>query len=356
MLLRADFNVPLEKGRVRDDSRIRRTLPTIRWLLGRGAKVVVVTHLGRPQSADRSLSLAPVAKRLARLSGEKVYFVREPIFAAKEVVEGCPPKSLILLENIRFYRGEEKNDIKFSRMLAGLADIFVNDAFAAAHRASASLVGVTKYLPAYAGFLLRDELTALDKIQKSRLRPLVVIVGGVKLKDKLPVIKKFLPKADLILTGGGVANTLAKAAGINVGRSVYDSSLLGEAKNLLKNPKVMVPVDWRKANGVILDIGPNTAAIYGERIGRARLILWNGPLGRIEDPRFRAGSVAVALAISRNRRAFSVIGGGETAELVNQLKLERKLSFVSTGGGAMLEYLAGKKLPALEALKHGRKK
>lgn len=356
VLLRVDFNVSLKNGRILNDQRIRETLPTIRWLLKKEAKIVIASHLGRPKGYNKALTLKPVAQYLARLLKRKIHFFPESIYGVYNAIEQLPQKSIILLENIRFYPGEEKNDPKFAQALAHIADIYVDDAFGAAHRKSASLVAITKYLPSYAGFLLQAELSALDKVRRVKMRPLVIILGGAKLEDKLPLIKKFLGKADAILTGGGVANTFLKAQGISIGKSLYEPRLLGEAKRLLRNKKVVVPIDWRIARGKILDVGPKTAKIYADHIKKARMVLWNGPLGLVAEKRFRAGSKAVALAIVRNRRAFSVVGGGDTVAFIEKIGLAKKISFVSTGGGAMLEYLAGKKLPAIEALKHGKKR
>ncbi|MBI1974861.1 MAG: phosphoglycerate kinase, partial [Parcubacteria group bacterium] len=279
VLVRVDFNVSLRRGRVEDDARMRRTLPTVRWLLRRGAKVVLVSHLGRPKRVEEAFSLRPLARHLAGLLKMKVHFFAENPAILREVVAALPRGSVSLLENIRFWPGEEKNSTQLARALASLADIFVNDAFGVAHRKGASLIAITRYLPSYAGFLLIEELAALDKVRAARMRPFAMILGGAKLSDKLPLIHQFSRRVDYILTGGGVANTLAKAKGVNIAKSLYDPSLMKVAKQLLKTKKIFVPVDWKKSDGKILDIGPKSAALYAEKIRQANMILWNGPVG-----------------------------------------------------------------------------
>lgn len=357
VLLRVDFNVEIARGNVIDDYRIRASMPTIHFLLSAGAKPILMSHRGRPMGKDKTYSLRPVAEYLSRILGRRVIFFEEwgdlaPFWRI------LPERTIGMLENLRFWPGEEKNDAAFARQLAELGDIYVNDAFAVSHRKNASVAAITRCLPAYAGFLLEREITMLEKalrLQKSR-RPFVAVFGGKKLSDKLPLILRFQRTADAILTGGGVANTFLAAEGVAVGKSLVERSLLREARRMKKRKgNIIMPLDWRmgrKDGGkAIFDIGPKTERRYAAEIARARTLIWNGPMGLFEDARFAKGSYALARAVANNRRAFSVVGGGETVAVIRKLKLEKKISFVSTGGGAMLEYLAGKKLPGIEALK-----
>lgn len=361
VLLRVDFNVEIVRGKIADDYRIRASLPTIQWLLQRGAKPILLSHLARPRRKDAKYSLRPVARYLSELLGRRVILFEEwddlaPFWRI------LPDRTIGMLENLRFWPGEEKNDAGFARRLAQLGDLYVNDAFAVSHRKNASVVAITKYLPSYAGMLLWREIEMLERIRTIRRRPFVAILGGKKLSDKLPLIRAFIKKADAILTGGGVANTFLLAKGVDVGQSIVERQFVPVARRMLSGTPVLhVPSDWKIGKGkAIFDIGPRTVRDYRRVIAGARMILWNGPMGVFEDSKFAKGSWAIARAIAKNTRAFSVVGGGETIACVRQaiphyeLLTSQKRLFLSTGGGAMLEYLAGKKLPGIEALKRAK--
>jgi len=348
-VLRVDFNVK----DIKDALRLEASLPTIKFLLKRGAKVVLLSHRGRPKSKKslNEFSLKFIAKFLAKKLGRPVKFINHFDFQKiKEAVIKAAPKSIFLLENLRFLGGEEKNDAELAKRLASLGTFFVNDAFAVSHRKNASVYAITKFLTSYAGLLLENEIKSLDKVLKNPRQPLILILGGAKISDKIGLIKKFLNKARHILIGGGLANTLLWTKGIDIGQSLYEPKMSGIAKGLIKNKRVVLPNDWLVYKKQVLDIGPLTIQRFNEIIKTARTIIWNGPLGYFEDKRFRRGSAAIAKAISRSG-AFSVVGGGETTQLVLSLGLKNRIGFLSTGGGAMLEYLAGKKLPGINALK-----
>lgn len=349
-LLRLDFNT-------KDDWRMRAVLPTIKLLLKRSARIVIVSHYGRPKGFDRKFTLRGDVATLSRLlGGRKVTFIDHFRFAEiKKQAAAAPRGSIFLLENLRFLPGEEKNDPKLGKQLAALADFYVNDAFAVSHRANASVVAVTKFLPSYAGFEMEREIASLGRAIVRPKRPVVLVLGGAKASDKLGVIANFKKKADWFLLGGGCANTILWLTGMDVKRSIKDSDPkeLPTLKEIAAYKNVLVPTDFVWSGGKILDIGPKTARAYGRHIAVARTIIWSGPLGLIERKRYARSSVAVARAIGRNRRAFSVSGGGETVMFLKQYKLDRDFSFISTGGGAMVDFLAGKKLPGIEALKRG---
>jgi len=357
VLLRVDFNVEIENGRILDDYRIRVSLPTIQFLLRSGAKPILMSHLGRPTRQEEKYSLRPVSQYLAKLLGRRVIFFET--WKDLELLWRVVPEGTIgMLENLRFWPGEEKNDAKFAKTLAKLGDLYVNDAFAVSHRSHASVDAITRFLPSYAGLLLEKELTMLDRVKRRTKKPFVAVFGGKKLSDKLPLIRAFLPKADAVLTGGGVANTFLAALGAPVGRSVVEKPLIKKAGAMFrKADSIFLPQDWRSKNDAILDIGPKTEKLYAAVIKKARTILWNGPMGVFENPKFAKGSYRVARAIAKNRRAFRVVGGGETVACFRraitnyQLPITKTNVFLSTGGGAMLEYLAGKKLPGIEALR-----
>lgn len=383
VLLRVDFNVNIKNGKIIDDYRVQRVLPTIKFLLKKAKKVIVVSHRGSfEKENDYTLSLAPIAEHLSRLIGRKVYFFSMDLAAVGQIIQGLPPGSLALLENIRWQEGERENSVHLAKKLAAFAEVFVNDAFGESHRKVASLVAITRYLPSFGGLLLQEEIKHLDILKEKAKRPFVVILGGAKLKTKLPLIRSFLKNADYILLGGGLANTFLKAKGVEIGKSVHDDSFLQNAKALLKNRKILIPVDWiiaksllskekeLRASGLsnkeyILDIGPKTIQQYKDIIAKAQTIFWNGPMGFVENPVFRIGSEAVLNAILANKKADKVVGGGDTIELifnysretrprmVKRLLIAPKL-FLSTGGGAMLSYLAGQKLPGIEALKKSK--
>ena len=345
-LLRLDFNT-------KDDWRMRAVLPTIKFLLKNGDTLVAISHRGRPNGADKKFSLKKDAAELSKLIGRKVTFI--PHFRWEEIrdeVARTPHGAVFLLENLRFLKGEEANDAKLAKSLASIADYYVNDAFAVSHRANASVAAITKFLPSYAGFELEREIVSLSRVMKSPKRPLAVILGGAKAKDKLGVITFFKSRADTLLLGGGPANTILSMKGVDVKNSIRDK----EPKDIKamqpyeKLKKVTLPVDFVWHKDMIWDLGPKSVQAFTAKINAARTILWSGPLGLFEKPRFAKGSVAVARAIAKNRRAFSVAGGGETVMFLKKYKLDRKFSFISTGGGAMMDFLAGKKLPGIKAL------
>jgi len=374
--LRADFNVPLSQGKVADDFRIRAALPTIRWLVEKGARVAICSHLGRPKGKRvPELSLAPVAQRLGELLGREVPLLPDCI--GPEVgrkVEELGEGELVLLENVRFHAGEEANDPEFARALAAPFDLYVNDAFGTAHRAHASTQGVTKYLPAYAGLLLAREVEVLSELTEAPRRPYYILVGGKKAKDKLGVLTDLLSRVDGFLIGGGVAFTFLAAQGKQVGNSIVDEELLPTIKDLLQRAEdagtaIHLPVDVVAARDLAegaetkvfpaddipagwmgLDIGPVTRAAFAELIAKAGTVVWAGPMGAFEYPPFAEGTAALARALA-DSPAFTVVGGGETGEAVVRLGLEKRFSHLSTGGGATLAFLRGKPMPALEPLR-----
>lgn len=370
VLLRVDFDVPLnQRGKVADDFRMRMALPTIRLLSRKGAKIVLISKLGRPNGQDKNISLKPVGQHFAKLLKRKIFFSPVHPKDLLPVIRFLPPKGMLLLENIRFWQGESSNGVAFSKTLSRLGDLYVNDAFAVSHRKEASLVGIARYLPSFSGLLLEKEVKTLSRFKGNVARPFGVIIGGAKIEDKLPVIEKFLKLADWVFVGGGVANTFLLAKGFEIGKSLADKKYLKVAERLLKNKKLILPVDWLaaknsnshspsyyfsrdiKKNEAILDIGMASLALLDEKIRGSKTILWNGPVGYMRNPKFKQGSHAIAYAISENAKAFKVVGGGDTIEVIGELGLENEISFISTGGGAMLEFLAGRKLPGLEALK-----
>lgn len=333
--------------------RIEAVLPTIKFLIGRGAKVVILSHRGRPQSHKRQkgFSLKPFAKILSKFLKKPVYFINNFDFNdIKREIKNSRPKTIFLLENLRFLPGEQKNDKRLARNLAKIGDFYINDAFSVSHRENASVVAITEFLPSYGGLLLEKEIENLSMTMKKPRRPLVIVLGGAKISDKIGLIINFLKRADVFLIGGGIANTFFASQKIPLGKSLCEKKMIPLARRLLKSPKIILPIDSVIKNGAVLDIGPNTSQNYAEIIKKARTIVWNGPMGYIENPKFTKGSQMIALAIIKSR-AFAVIGGGETISVMSGIKhqISNKM-FLSTGGGAMLEYLAGKKLPGIEAL------
>jgi len=375
VLMRVDFNVPVNGREVLDDFRIQRVLPTIQFLREKKAKkVVLISHLGQPDMEDKDkseFSLAPIANHLEKLIGEKIYFTATLIGKdLKEEIENLPDGSIILLENIRFYKEENQNDKNFAKELAKIADVFINEAFSVCHRKAASLCAITKFLPSYAGILLEEELTNLNKVIQKPQHPLVAILGGVKIKDKISVIEKFKDKADCILLGGVMANTFLKANDFSIGKSLYDEEAFIQAKNLCTGKtELILPGDFvildknnqkkvRELGKIgkddkILDIGPIACGTFSKIIFKAKTVFFNGPMGKFEDERFSDGTNEIINAIIKNRSAFAVIGGGETIASLRILNSKFQIPnsiFLSTGGGAMLKYLAGESLPGLLAL------
>lgn len=373
VLVRADLNVPLENGQITDDTRIKESLPTIEYLLGKGAKVIVCSHLGRPKGVDPALSLAPVAGRMSNLLGQEVLFAEDCVGpVANDAVEAMG-NHVLLLENLRFHAEEEKNDRAFAEQLASLADVFVNDAFGAAHRAHASTEGVTHFLPAVAGFLMEKEVRYLSALVANPPKPFAAVVGGAKVSTKIPAIDHLLPKIDMLLVGGGMANTFLKATGVNVQMSLVEDEQVQAAKDILARAKsggveVHLPVDVIAASKfaedaealerpvsdiprgyMVLDIGPGTVKEYAAALKRAKAVVWNGPMGVFEMEKFSHGSFDLARAIA-NLDATTVVGGGETAAVVAQAGLQDRFTHVSTGGGASLEMLEGRELPGVAAL------
>jgi phosphoglycerate kinase len=375
VLVRVDFNVPIKNGEVTDDTRIRRALPTIRHLLSEGARPVLISHLGRPKGdPDPKYAMDPVAARLGELLGEPVKKLDAAVGPeVVEALENWDGGGVVLLENSRFYPGETKNDPGLSDQLAALADLYVDDAFGAAHRAHATTVGVAERLPSAAGLLLEEEIDYLDGVLEDPERPFVAILGGAKVSDKLGVIESLLRTADSLLVGGAMCFTFFKARGYEVGDSLVEDDYLEEAKRLMDEAgeRLVLPVDVVVAEkieegaeaGTVavdsipsgkmgLDIGPETVALFEERIAEARTIFWNGPMGVFEIEAFAKGTEGVARAVAEasSSGATSVIGGGDSVAAVNKLGLEDSMSHISTGGGASLEYVEGKELPGVAVL------
>ena len=376
VFLRVDFNVPLEGGRVAEDTRIRAVVPTIEHCLKAGASVILASHLGRPKgTVDPRYSLAPVAGRLDELLGRPVPLLPDCVGPEVEAaVAALKPGDTVLLENLRFHPGEEANDPEFARRLAALADVYVNDAFAAAHRAHASTEGITRFLqPAAAGLLMARELEALGRIFERPERPVAAVLGGAKVSDKLALVEHLLTRVDALLIGGGMAFTFLAALGHGVGRSLLEAPRLEAARGILERARslgvrVRLPVDLvvaaspDSADGIRtvgvreipedlmgLDIGPLTAAQFGQALQGAKTVVWNGPMGVFEKPAFAAGTLGVARAVA-GCGGFSVIGGGDTIAAVRQAGVMERIGYISTAGGAFLEFLEGRVLPGVAAL------
>ena len=377
VICRCDFNVPLKEGVITDTKRITAALPTIEYMLEQGASVILMSHLGRPKGEPKpEFSLKPVADKLSELLNQDVIFAASDVVVDDDVrkaAEALKPGQVMLLENLRYRKEEEKNDPGFAKDLASLAEVYVNDAFGTAHRAHASTAGVADYLPAYSGFLIEKELQFLGEALNNPVRPLVAILGGSKVSDKIGVIEALLDKADTVIIGGGMAYTFIKADGYNVGTSLCEEDKLDLAKELEakaeeKGVKLMLPVDTVIADKFAadaekkivdckeipegwmgLDIGPKTAEAYAEEIKKAGTVLWNGPMGVFEFEAFADGTKAVAQAMAECE-GTTVIGGGDSASAVKQFGFADKITHISTGGGASLEFLEGKVLPGVEVL------
>ena len=381
VLVRVDFNVPLKNGKIKEIYKIEKSLPTINYLLRKKAKVILVSHLGRPKGADKSLSLRPIGKKLGQLLRRNISFIsiNEKFSENSELkklvssIGKLAPGSVALIENIRFIKGEDDNDKQTAKALASLADIFVLDGFAVAHRNAASVSGVARYLPSFAGLLMESEMQGLNRVLIKPAKPYVVILGGAKMETKVPLIKKLLPICDYVLIGGGIVNSCLWAKDFKIGRSIVDKEFKKEALSYWNNKKIIFPIDimvggadGKNAKAVnlsskfkifdskigIYDIGPKSVELFKKYIVRANTIVWNGAMGMFEVKQYRKGSYAIARLLAKQSRGkpFCITGGGETVEIVKALKLDKKIDLVSTGGGAMLEYLSGKTLPGVRAV------
>lgn len=372
VLVRCDFNVPLnKKGEIEDDFRIKQTLPTIKYLIKNKAKVILMSHLGDPKGKIvKNLKLDPVRQKLKEY-GYPITKAQDCIGKnVEKQVAAMEKGGILLLENLRFHNGEEKGDPKFAKELSKLGDFYVNDAFGASHRSHASIVGIPKYLPSAAGFLLEKEVKILSIVLERPWRPLVAIIGGAKISDKIKVIRQFLNKADHLLVGGKIANALLIVKGIYVGRPWPEKEVVKEIEELnLTSTRLHLPIDALaspdetgklyiresapakiRKDEILLDIGPETIEIFSEIIKEAKMIVWSGPLGFFEQPLFEKGTKAIAEKIVRNHHAFKIAGGGDTIFALAKFGLREKFDHVSTGGGAMLEFLSGKELPGLKVL------
>lgn len=373
VFLTCDFNISLKDGKIANDTRIREALPTIKYLLSKNCKIIIASHLGRPSGHDLAFSLDPVAKKLKSLLNIKVElmdnFWEDNVFNR---INNVKENKLILLENIRFYKGEKLNDPVFSAHLAKMADIFVNDAFGASHRVHSSIVGIAKFLPSYAGLLLNKEIEMLNYALHSPKRPFVVFIGGAKTPEKISVIKKLLDIADTVCLGGAIANTFLAAWGFGLGKSLVDYEMVEMArlvfwKTTRKHTALLLPSDVVIANNMedknpsvvnfdlvpnhvaIFDIGPKTSAIYKKYVQKAQTIIWNGPMGYYENPLYKKGTDKLLKDISGSK-AFKIIGGGDTLTVLNRKKFVDKFDHISTGGSAMLEYIKEGNLPGIEVL------
>lgn len=376
VLVRVDFNVPLDpqSGSIADDTRIRQSLPTINYLLSNKAKVILCSHLGRPKGREESSSLAPVARRLSQLLGQQVKMANDCVGAeVEQTVSNLKEGEILMLENLRFHPEEEKNDPTFAQSLARLANVFVNDAFGTAHRAHASTVGVTQYLPSVAGFLIEKELEIMDKALNDPVRPFAALIGGAKISDKIVVLENILDKVDSLLIAGGMGSTFLKSLKYEMGQSLVEEEKIGLAQKLMakaaeKGVHLLLPSDVVVANkfdaeaksktvpitGVpsgwyAMDIGPRTIELFAAKLRKSKTVIWNGPVGVFEFPQFQKGTYAMAEVIA-GLDATTIIGGGSTAEAVEEMGLVHKMTHVSTGGGASLKLLEGKPLPGIEAL------
>jgi phosphoglycerate kinase len=375
VLVRVDFNVPLKEGKITDDTRITAALPTLKYILDqKGATLVLMSHLGRPKKPDTENSLGPVAARLGELLGRKVTLAPDCVGPETEaVVKAMKPGDVVLLENVRFHPEEEKNDPAFARRLAVLGDVYVNDAFGTAHRAHASTEGVAKILPGVAGFLMEKEIKFLGGVFENPARPFVAVIGGAKVSTKIAVLESLLPRVSTMIIGGGMTFTFLKVQGHSIGKSLVEEDFLPTAASFLENAKksgaeVLLPLDHVVAaefaetaaaepvdgvdvpqGKIAMDIGPKSIALFRERISKAKTVVWNGPMGVFEFPAFAKGTMEIAKAVA-DCKGTTVVGGGDSVAAVNKFGLAEKITHVSTGGGASLELLEGKKLPGVVAL------
>lgn len=377
---RCDFNVPIKDGVITDDTRIVAALPTIKYLIKNGAKIVLMSHRGRPKGEpNEDYSLQPVAKRLSELLDINVKFLKSNVVVDENIkteIKNLKSGEVVLLENTRFRKEEEKNDLEFSKELASLGDVFVQDAFGTAHRAHASTSGIASFIPGVAGFLIEKELEFLGSALNTPKRPFVAIMGGAKVKDKIPVITSLLEKVDTIIIGGGMSYTFFKARGFEIGKSICDDEGLDLARDIMaaadeKNVKFLIPVDTIASyefdnvspsetfdmdkipsDRMGMDIGNKTLEIYTEELKNAKTVIWNGPMGVFEMPNFSKGTRGIAECLANLKDAVTIIGGGDSAAAVTQFGLADKMTHISTGGGASLEFIEGKELPGIKCLKN----
>lgn len=372
VIVRCDFNVPIKNGEVSDDFRIKEVILTINHLIENEAKVILISHFGQPKEKDNKYSLKPIGRKLEELLDKNVKFLNDCKGSKIEKeIEKMKAGQIVLLENLRFYPGEKENDLKFAKALAKLGDIYISEAFSVVHRNHASIATLPKLIPSGIGFLFGREITALTKVREDPTRPLIVIIGGIKISSKIKVIEKFLSKADHVLLGGKIANIILRVKGICLGKPWPEEDVVKIIERLkLTDTKIHLPVDvvvspnesgevYIRETGpgsvrkeeAIFDIGPETIETFKKIIAEGKTIIWSGALGLAENEKFRQGTKSIAEAIVRNHGAFKVAGGGDTTKLLNQFGLSERFSYISTGGGAMLNYLIGEKMPGIEALK-----
>lgn len=375
VLMRVDFNVSLNPDHsIADDARIQAALPTIRFLLERNNRLILLSHLGRPKGRDAQFSLTPVAEKLQQLFPEYQVKLVADFETDKSALQNQNEKEILILENIRFYPGEKKGDEGFSKSLTELADVYVNDAFGVSHRADASVVGVTKFMPSYGGLLLKREVEMISKAVENPKKPFVAILGGAKISTKIHLVEKLMEMADYLILGGGIANTFLKAQGYEIGKSICEYEEEEAARKMLfqavqKNTRILFPSDVAigdstestvdevvsvamvPAEKLILDIGPETQAKFGNIIAQAATIVWNGPVGLFENPQYRRGTDFIYYSITENSDCVSIVGGGDTISAISKKEYLDKITHISTGGGAMLEFIEKGSLPGIEALK-----